>query len=90
MKSASPDLAGAERLMAEAVALYPQDYGSAIVLGNLAARRGDRVEAIRAYTIAKKHLRDGNALHPILAEHLDRLAREAPETLPEIRDPFAE
>ena len=39
--------------MAEVVALYPQDYGSAIVLGNLAARRGDREDAIRAFTIAK-------------------------------------
>ncbi len=90
MKSASPDLATAERLMAEAVALYPQDYGSAIVLGNLAARRGDRAEAIRAFTIAKNNLREGNALHPILAAHLSRLAREAPESLPEVRDPFAE
>ena len=60
------------------------------MLGNLAARRGDREAAIRAFTIAKTNLREGNALHPILAEHLSRLAREAPESLPEVRDPFAE
>ncbi len=90
MKSASPDLAAAERLQAEAVELYPQDYGSAIVLGNLAARRGDREAAIRAFSLAKANLRAGSALHPILEEHLRRLATEAPQSLPEVRDPFAE
>ena len=90
LKSASPNAGEAEKLLAEAVALYPDDYGSAIVLGNLAARRGDRAEAVRAFAIASAHLRPGNALGPILDEHLKRLAAEPPQSLPEVRDPFSE
>jgi len=90
LMSSSRDEAKAERQLRESLELDPSNYGTAIELGNLAAQRGDRAEAIRAFTIAKANTPAGNSLIPILARHLERLAREAPESLPEVRDPFSE
>ncbi|MEY4583503.1 MAG: hypothetical protein RL701_8206, partial [Pseudomonadota bacterium] len=52
LKAEPPDLPLAEHLLAEAVALYPEDYRASLTLGNLLVQRGDRQGAIRAYSLS--------------------------------------
>ncbi len=84
------DLERAERALAEAVELYPQGFGMAIELGNLLARRGARDEALRAFQIALEHAPPGEPIVDELRRHLERIAEEPPESVPPLRNPWAE
>jgi len=84
------DPRGAEPLFAEAVRLYPRLYPAAIELGNLRARRGARDEAIRAYEIARTQATPGDPIVERLTQQIERLRREPPQSLPPVRNPWAE
>jgi hypothetical protein len=86
----TPDEAQAERLLSESVALYPQAYGVSVELGNLLAARGARAEAICAYELAKQHAPPGDALIPLLAQQIRRIATEPPAAVPPLRNPWLE
>lgn len=81
----------AERLLAEAVRLYPRHYVAAVELGNLRAKRGDRGGALAAYGLALRHTTSGDPLVEQLAEQIQLLGSAArPETLSPVRNPWAE
>jgi tetratricopeptide (TPR) repeat protein len=80
----------AESLFAQAVRLYPAHYPAAVEWGNLLARRGAREEAIRAFEQARVQALPGDPLRERLAEQVRRLRREPPQSLPPVRDPWAE
>lgn len=84
-----PDLTKAEQMLREAVALYPQGYTAAIELGNLLAQRGARAEAIYAYEIAKTNA-SPEEISAEIASHLERIAKDSPEQVPPLRNPWLE
>lgn len=88
--SQNPDLATAERLLTESVAMYPKAYSAAIELGNLLNQRGARDEAVRAYQIAKANAPAGDEIVGLLARQIDRVATAPPATTPPLRNPSME
>lgn len=85
-----PDEASAERLLAEAVTLYPQAYPAAIELGNLLAKRGARQEAVRAYETARAHAPADDEIVGLLTRQIEHIAEESPEMVPPLRNPWVE
>jgi tetratricopeptide (TPR) repeat protein len=88
--SDKPDLARAERLLRAASATAPELYFINIELGNLLAQRGDREEAIRAYTSAKTYAPAGESILGLLTQQIERISREDAKSIPPIRDPILE
>jgi len=80
----------AERYFAEAVELFPEDFWSAIELGNLRAQRGARAEALAAFELALAHAPAGEPIVAQLERHLERLASAPPDKLPLLRNPSSE
>lgn len=83
------DTARAARLLAEVVAVYPQDYQSSFELGNLYVERGEIPAAIAAYELSRKHSPPGDRVAGLLTEQIQALSegKSAPQT---IRNPWAE
>ncbi|MEY4579308.1 MAG: hypothetical protein RL701_4011, partial [Pseudomonadota bacterium] len=69
-------------LLAEAVALYPEDYRASLTLGNLLVQRGDRQGAIRAYSLSRLHAPEGEGLTPVLSKQLALLHRRSADVKP--------
>lgn len=88
--SQNRDAAKAERLLTEAVALYPKAYMAALELGNLLLERGARAEAIRAYQIAKTHAPVGEEASLLLTRQLERLMASPATVVPPLRNPWLE
>lgn len=88
--SQNRDVATAERLLKESVALYPKAYPAAIELGNLMTERGARAKAIQAYEIARANVLPGDEMIVLLTRQLERLANEPPEKLAPLRNPWLE
>ncbi|MET0412478.1 MAG: phospholipid carrier-dependent glycosyltransferase [Polyangiaceae bacterium] len=80
----------AERLLSEAMALYPQDYGSSLELGNLLMARGDADGAMRAYRISREHAPPGDDIASVLERQIDALAQGQIANLAPIRNPWLE
>lgn len=88
--SPANDVVTGERLLTESVELYPKAWGVALELGNLLAKRGARAEAIRAYEIARKNTPPGDAIIELLTRQIERVSKEPPESVPPLRNPWAE
>jgi hypothetical protein len=80
----------AERLLSEAMALYPEDYGSSLELGNLLLARGDADGAARAYRVSRQHAPPGDDIANVLDHQIDALARGHIASLSPIRNPWLE
>ncbi|MET0343710.1 MAG: hypothetical protein ABW252_22040 [Polyangiales bacterium] len=78
----------AEKLLEEAVAIYPQDFQLSFELGNLLLERGKVDGAIRAYALARDHVPPGDALGKVLTAQIDVLHTAG--TARPLRDPWAE
>lgn len=83
------DTAKGERMLREVMAIYPRCYVAAIEVGNLAAGRGDREDALAAFTLAREHSYS-RTVAAALDRHLERLATEQPTEVPSFRNPWAE
>jgi len=90
LSSERKDGAAAERLLSEAMALYPQDYRVALELGNLLAERGARHEAIRAYELARSHAPPGDKMAELLTRQLERMVAEPRDKVPPLRNAWLE
>ena len=88
--SEKPDLAKAEQLLREAVALAPQVYFANLELGNLLAQRGDREQAIGAYRSAKTYAPVGEPIGALLARQIELVSHGDPKSVPPLRDPWLE
>lgn len=86
----TPDYAEAERLFEKVLELRPMMVGSAVDLGNLAAKRGDRQTALRGYRIARDYtsLEDGTRAR--LEQQIAQLATSDPRSLAPVRNPWME
>jgi hypothetical protein len=90
LRAARPDRARAEQLFAEVIALYPEDYGSALELGNLRLERGDRPGALAAYSVSHEHLSPRDGLRDALERQLQALRKGDASALRPIRNPWLE
>jgi cytochrome c-type biogenesis protein CcmH/NrfG len=90
LSSERKDVAAAERLLSEAMALYPQDYRVALELGNLLAERGARHEAVRAYELARSHAPPGDKMVELLTRQIERIVTEPREKVPPLRNAWLE
>jgi len=88
--SPANDIVTGERLLKESVELYPKAWGVALELGNLLAKRGARAEAIRAYEIARENSLPGDEIIELLTRQIERVSNEPPESVPPLRNPWAE
>lgn len=84
------DTERAERLLSEATALYPQDYGSSLELGNLLMAKGDADGAIRAYRVSREHAPPGDDIANVLERQIAALALGHIGSLAPIRNPWLE
>ncbi|MEY4581776.1 MAG: hypothetical protein RL701_6479, partial [Pseudomonadota bacterium] len=85
-----PDTKRAEQLFAEVVALYPEDYGSALELGNLRMERGDQHAALAAYSHALAQLSASDSLRDTLSKRVAALRESDGLALRPIRNPWLE
>jgi hypothetical protein len=90
MSPEQADFVLAEQLFAQAVDLYPEDYGSSLELGNLRVKRGAREAAIAAYEIALKHAPPGDAIIDVLSHQIELLSAQASSGIQPIRNPWLE
>jgi tetratricopeptide (TPR) repeat protein len=90
LSSEQKDVAAAERLLTESIALYPQDYRVALELGNLLAARGARQEAIRAYELARSNAPRGDKMVDLLTRQIDQITIEPSEQVPPLRNAWLE
>ena len=88
--SQNRDVATAERLLTEAVALYPKAYPASLELGNLLLERGARAEAINAYQIAKTDAPADEEISGLLARQIDRVGTTTSGAVPPLRNPWLE
>jgi hypothetical protein len=65
-------------------------FGPAIDLGNLAARRGDRETALRAYRLAHDYVFPDDGTREALDRQIARILREDPKSVPPVRNPWLE
>src|SRR5262245_23520845 len=88
--SQNRDPVAAERMLEEAVALYPQGYPAPHELGNLLIQPGPRAEAIRAYQTAKANAPAGDEIVELLARQIERVGTSPPASAPLLRNPWFE
>jgi tetratricopeptide (TPR) repeat protein len=88
--SQNRDVATAERLLRESVEIYPKAYPAALELGNLLAERGARAEAICAYEIARANALPGDEIVELLTHQIERVAKDPPEKVAPLRNPWLE
>jgi tetratricopeptide (TPR) repeat protein len=88
--SEKPDLAKAEQLLRQAVALAPQVYFANLELGNLLAQRGDREQAVKAYEGARAYAPVGEPIAALLSQQIELVSHRDPKSVPPVRDPWLE
>lgn len=89
--SENPDPAKAEPLLEQVIALRPMMVGAAVELGNLAAKRGDRETALRAYRTARQYTAPGDPAGPSLNGQIARLGGgEDTRSIQPLRNPWME
>lgn len=88
--TAEPDIAGAIKLLTEAVAVNPQNFSNAVELGNQYLKLGNREEALRAYRIAKENAPTDNEFSELLTRQIERVTTEPLEQISPLRNPKIE
>jgi tetratricopeptide (TPR) repeat protein len=85
-----PDLEAAERLLRQSVSLDPRAFFVFIDLGNVCVKRGEREDALQAYSGALQHSPNDPVLRRSIEEQIRRVSSEPLNQVPELRDPFLE
>jgi hypothetical protein len=85
-----PDLGQVESLLAHSALLDPTAYPTWISLGNVRAKRGDREEAIRAFSEARKWVDPGDPLRREIETHISRLRSRPLQQVESLTNPWAE
>ena len=79
--TAEPNIEEAIKLLSESVALDPTTYFAALELGNQYLKIGNRVEALRAYRIAKENAPESDDIGELLSRQIERIEREPLEQI---------
>jgi hypothetical protein len=85
-----PDVARADALLEQAVQLYPEDFGTAIDLGNLRIEHGAAQGARLAFERSRAYAPVNDPIVQALSEQIDLLARGDLASAHPVRNPWLE
>lgn len=88
--SEKPDLDAAEHMLQQAIALDPSPYFVHLQLGNLYLKRGQREQALQAYSDASRYASYDLEQRRLIEAHIKRVSSEPLDQIPELRNPAME
>jgi tetratricopeptide (TPR) repeat protein len=86
-----PDLAAGEQLLRQSLSFDPSAFFVDIELGNLYLKRGERDQALQAFSAALKYAPSNDAeMHHLIADEIQRISTQPVDKVPDLRNPLLE